>query len=62
MSKLIIDLNSENGEIDEWKKLCLSKYGIGGIKKRFIEVVKSDLEILKSEFKQNLNTPKNSKC
>lgn len=35
---------SEKELVDKWKKLCLSKYGFGGIKKRILELIKEDLK------------------
>lgn len=50
--RVVIEIDTKDIEIlKRWKRLCLLAYGIGGIRKRFIEVIKEDFEKIKKEAK-----------
>ena len=48
--KLIVEVNPEDVQIlIDWKRGCLNNYGMGGIKKRLVDIIKEDLKKLNSE-------------
>lgn len=48
--RLVIELDKKFVDyVEKWKRLWLSKYGLGGIKKRIQEIIEEDLKKLNKE-------------